>query len=409
MHHAHNTHNKMKYIAHAIEGLLNLYHSKLRSSLALLGVLVGTASVVAMVLGGQLATQEALKQFKTLGTDLLAVSINVSNDENRDSKGKADNLTLSQALSLSTSDKNILQVAPYTQTFQSIFYQGRPLSGMVLGVTDSFAQIMQIKMNQGRFVSLMDKYEFYCVIGHDLYESMKKTAVQEPLGQQLQIGKHIFTIVGVLDAWPENSFTYANIDNAVLVPIMASMVMSKYALISNIILRLNQHASIQTVKTHVENDMNAMLSGKHVSFRSAKELIAKMKKQSDILTVFLGLIGSVSLIVGGIGVMNIMLVSVVERRREIGIRLAVGAKRSDISLLFLIEAIMLSLLGGSMGVLLGIFIAYIIASLWHWQFTLFLWPPLAGFSVSVLVGIFFGFYPAYLASKLDPIDALRSA
>jgi len=106
--------------------------------------------------------------------------------------------------------------------------------------------------------------------------------------------------------------------------------------------------------------------------------------------------------------MNIMLVSVIERRREIGIRLAVGAKRFDIGALFLSEAIVLSFIGGTAGVILGIVIAYIIALLWHWTFTLFLFPPIVGFSVSVAVGIFFGFYPAYLASKLSPIDALRS-
>jgi putative ABC transport system permease protein len=132
-----------------------------------------------------------------------------------------------------------------------------------------------------------------------------------------------------------------------------------------------------------------------------------MEDQSVILSVFLGLIGGVSLIVGGIGVMNIMLVSVRERRREIGIRMAVGAKRYDIGALFLIEAVMLSVIGGLLGVMMGILITYVLAVIWHWSFTLSLWPPLAGFSVSVLVGIFFGFYPAYQAARLDPIEALR--
>lgn len=398
----------MKFIEHAKEGLRNLYFSKLRSVLALLGVLVGTASVVAMVLGGQLATNEALKQFKALGTDLLATSINAANEESREANGKSDNLTLTQALGLADADQHILQVAPYTQLFSPIIYNGNPLNGIILGVTDSFADIVQVKLTAGRFVSVFDKYEFYCVIGNDIYQAMKQVSFKEPLGQQLQIGKNIFVIVGVADAWPENSFVYANIDNSVMVPIMASTVLSKYASISNIIMRLSPQADIQSIETQLTQTINQYLSGKQISFRSAKELIAKMRKQSDILTVFLALIGSVSLIVGGIGVMNIMLVSVMERRREIGIRLAVGAKRKDIGALFLLEAIMLSLVGGFAGVLVGIFIAYIIAWIWHWQFTLFLLPPLAGFSVSVAVGIFFGFYPAYLASKLDPIEALRA-
>src|SRR3990167_2733326 len=130
----------MKYIEHAKEGLLNLYFSKLRTILALLGVLVGTASVVAMVLGGEMATNEALKQFKSLGTDLLAVSISSSNEDSGESIARSD-LSLSQAFSLSLADKHILQVAPYTQLFHPILYQGNSVSGMILGVTDHFADM----------------------------------------------------------------------------------------------------------------------------------------------------------------------------------------------------------------------------------------------------------------------------
>jgi putative ABC transport system permease protein len=397
----------MKYIKHAKEGLANLYFSKLRSVLALLGVLVGTASVVAMVLGGQLATNEALKQFKSLGTDLLAVSVN-SVSEDTKGAGKVENISLMQALGVAGADKEISDVAPYTQIFHPIFYNGTPINGMILGVTHSFSDIVQIKMQSGRFISLVDKFAFYCVVGREVYEAMKKISVKDPIGQQLQIGKNIFVVVGVADSWPENSFVYANVDRSILVPLMASTVVSKYAAIDNIIVRLSPHASIADVEEKITQYFNQTASGKQVSFRSAQELIAKMKKQSDILTVFLGLIGSVSLIVGGIGVMNIMLVSIVERRREIGIRLAVGARRGDISGLFLMEAVMLSLVGGVLGVIIGIVIAYVIAWIWHWEFTLFLLPPFAGFSVSVAVGIFFGFYPAHLASKLNPIDALRS-
>ena len=293
-------------------------------------------------------------------------------------------------------------------TYYPIFYNGTMINGSILGVTHSFADLVQVKLKSGRFISIVDKYGFYCVVGRDVYEAMKKISIKEPLGQQLQIGKNIFVVVGVADNWPENSFVYANIDRSIMVPLMASTVLSKYATINNIILRLSSHADINVVEEKITKYVGALTASKQVGFRSAKELIAKMRKQSDILTVFLGLIGSISLIVGGIGVMNIMLVSIAERRREIGIRLAVGAKRADISGLFLTEAVMLSLVGGVLGVMLGIVIAAIIAWMSHWEFTLFLFPPLAGFTVSVAVGIFFGFYPAHLASKLNPIDALRA-
>jgi putative ABC transport system permease protein len=397
-----------RYVNHLREGWLNLYYFKLRSLLALLGVLVGTASVVAMVLSGDLAANEAIRQFKSLGTDLLAMSINTEDDKSQESAGKIDNLTLSQALHLAKADEGIFQVAPYTQVFHPISYNGNGMQGMVLGVTNHFANLVDIKLKEGRFISFLDKQEFYCVIGEGIYNQMKNITFKDPLGQQLQIGKYIFIVIGVANAWQENSFVYANIDQSIFVPLMASRLISPYATINNIIIKLTTNADIARVEERLTTSVNAISSAKKLSFRSAKELITKMENQSNILNVFLGLIGGISLVVGGIGVMNIMLVSVMERRREIGIRLAVGAKGRDISMLFLMEAIILSLTGGILGVVIGIIIAYAIALVWHWEFTLFLWPPLAGFSVSVAIGIFFGFYPAYLASKLNPVEALRS-
>lgn len=184
--------------------------------------------------------------------------------------------------------------------------------------------------------------------------------------------------------------------------------MSKYTSVNNIIVRLQPDTNIDQIEQLISDVAAKVLHGKSISYRSAKELITKMKKQSAILTLFLALIGSISLLVGGIGVMNIMLVSVVERKREIGIRLAVGATPTDIAILFLIESVLLYLLGGLLGVIIGILIAYLLSLVWHWTFTFFIWPPIAGFTVSALTGVFFGFYPAFLAAKLDPIEGLRS-
>jgi putative ABC transport system permease protein len=395
----------MQYIE---ESLLNLYHAKLRTFLALLGILVGSAAVVAMVLGGQLATQEALQQFKSLGTDLLAVTLSPSSDEKPNSASTKQKLTLPDVNRLAIIDKQILNLAPYTQLFLPMYYHDQPLTGMVIGVTQSFADVVRVQIKSGRFIYNLDGYSSYCVIGQNIYQSLKKTYFQNPIGQPLQVGDHVFIIVGVAERWPENNFVYANIDDAILIPILTSTILSQYATISNIILRLAPHTPINKLEAKMQRYFQDNEIHQNITFRSAKELIKRMRNQSNILTVFLGLIGSVSLVVGGIGVMNIMLVSVMERRREIGIRLAVGAKRRDIGVLFLLEAILLSIVGGTLGVLIGILIAYIIASIWHWQFSLFLWPPIAGFSISVLVGIFFGFYPAYLAAKLNPIDALRA-
>lgn len=396
----------MKWFEHCREGLLNLYYSKLRSALALLGILVGTASVVAMVLGGELATHEALKQFKSLGTDLLAVAINDTVQQGN-LIPKADNISLAQTFSLPSIDENIESIAPYTQLFHSIFYEGSTLNSMILGVTDSFANIVHIKMRSGRFISLFDRYQFYCVIGKNIYDFMKSVSFREPLGQPIQIGKNIFVVVGVAEDWPENEFVYANINDSILIPLLASTILTDHVAINNIIIRLKPKTNIALIENHLTHFLQQIIPTKQINFRSAKELINKLQNQNNILTVFLGLIGSISLLVGGIGVMNIMLVSVVERKREIGIRLAVGAKSTDIAALFLIEAVILSMLGGIIGVFLGTLIAYVIACIWQWEFVLYCWPIIAGFSISVLAGIFFGSYPAYQAARLDPIEALK--
>lgn len=398
----------MTLYPHIQEGLRNLYYSKLRSILALLGILVGTASVVAMVLGGELATQEALRQFKSLGTDLFAMSINQSYEEKPIVANKTESLTLTEAVNLYAQNKNILNAAPYTQLFFPVSYEGHMINAISMGVTDAFFNILHVAIAQGRKISIADQFNFYCVIGEAVYKELKQINFASPIGKNIQIGKQIFKIVGIAKTWPENSFVYADINHSILLPIQASLVMSKNSMINNIVMKLASETDIELLQFHLEKSLKKIAPDKQASFRSAKEIIAKMQKQNDILTIFLGLIGSISLLVGGIGVMNIMLVSVVERRREIGIRLAVGAKPWDIQILFLIEAIMLSLIGGTIGVLLGMIIAYIIAIFSNWEFTLFWWPPIAGFCVSVAVGIFFGFYPAYLASKLNPIEALRA-
>lgn len=398
----------MKLVTHIREGLNNLFSSKLRSILALIGILVGTASVVAMVSGGQLATNEALKQFKTLGTDLLAISISEPSGDERVVDTIQQPLTLSSAQQIIYLDHSVLEIAPYTQLYNNIQFEGHTINGSALGVTGDFARVVHIEMEKGRFISLLDGYGMYCVIGQQIYQAIKKHTFRDPIGAQIQLGKNIFTIVGVAKPWPESGFVYANIDYSLLIPITTSLALSKYASINNIILRLRPESDIEQVKNHLTQYLNNSIGHKNLYFRSAKELLAHMAKQSQILTIFLGLIGSISLIVGGIGVMNIMLVSIIERRREIGIRMAVGAKRSDIRSLFLVEAVMLALVGGVLGILIGSFIAFLIAFFSHWEFQLFLMPPLVGFSVSAVTGIFFGFYPAYKASQLDPIEALRS-
>lgn len=390
------------------EAFVNLMSSKLRSFLALLGVLVGTASVVAMVSGGNLATQAALKELTRLGTNLLSVSIYTQDSQKQTSQNQPQPIELNAVLKIPEKIPAVTAVGPYTQVYLPINYEGHQVNGSVIGVTQDLMSIVQIHLLYGRFISNLDDYQLQCVVGNTLYKDIRQYTHEGLIGKQIQIGNQFCTVVGVLKPWTPNSFMYTDINEALVIPIKASTLLSKYANVNNIVFRLQKGSDIQVLQKQVSQYVLQHSIGMHLFFMSPEQLIKSAQKQSDILTLFLAFIGSISLLVGGIGVMNIMLVSVVERRREIGIRKAVGAQSRDIVSLFLIESIVLSLTGGVLGVILGVVASYIIALYKHWAFTIFFLPIVAGFIVSVFCGIFFGLYPAYKASKLDPIVALHS-
>lgn len=398
---------KMNLKTHLREALRQLLSSKLRAFLAVLGILVGTASVVAMVSIGQLAENQILSQFKSLGINLLSVSI-YNSDYSESNKNPAANLSLKAANTINTASKNILIAAPYVSTYGSLAYQGTSLDGSTVGVTSNMSEIAKLKLMDGRNLSFLDHNDYYAVIGNALYHSILKTGVSNPIGTQIHVGGWIFTIVGVLKKWPENFFFNTDFNTAVLVPISTSLSMSKSAAINNVALRIDKTSQMAATEAALKTYISQHTISKRTDIRSPKSLIDSMQKSSETLTILLGLVGSISLLVGGIGIMNIMLVSVAERHREIGIRKAIGAKGKDIITQFLIESVVLSIFGGVAGMILGVAATYVVSIVKGWSFTVFFLPAIVGCLVTVFVGIFFGFYPAWKASKLDPIETLRS-
>lgn len=391
---------------HIRQAISNIMGAKLRSFLALLGILVGTASVVALVISGQLATEKALSQFKSLGTDLLSVSLFEKRVVTSDNKKNL--ISLSDWQQLKETMKEAKEIAPYTMMYAPISFLGHKIEGSIIGADESLAKVIKIKLKAGHFVSFVDTYETYCVIGSKIAASLKTLTQDSPIGQHLWLGDNIYTIIGVADKWTENAFFNEDVNKGVFIPIRGSSLVSSSAKINNVIIRLKPNSDIDKVNQQVTRFVLSHSPDINVFPRSAKQIIKSMQAQGKIFTLLLGLIGGISLLVGGIGVMNVMLVSVVERKKEIGIRKAIGARRRDIQQLFLIESMVLSLFGGAIGVITGLVVAYIISSINQWDFT-FLWqPPIIGFLVSVGTGIFFGFYPALRAAKLDPIQTLRS-
>lgn len=385
------------------ESFANLLTSKVRSLLTLLGILVGTASVVALISSGELATQHALAQFKALGTNLLSVSIESGNQDQ--GGGQAKSLTLENIQQIQNNASSVLLSAPYTSNYSPISYNGVVLQGGIIGTTESLASIVKIDIARGRFVSYLDKNEHLAVLGSGMADSLGK---ENPIGQQVRVGNTFFTIIGVAKPWQENMFVYSDINNALIIPIAASFTLSKYVNIQNIVFQLKANTNIPQAKKQIITVMKSILPDAQLFFRSPEQIIEGVQKQRRTFTLMLGAIGGISLIVGGIGVMNIMLVSVIERRREIGVRMAIGARRRDIQYMFLTEAVILTLFGGIIGDILGVTISLLIGAFSQWGVHIFWFPPLIGFVVSAVVGIFFGFYPALQASKLDPIETLRS-
>lgn len=396
----------MNYLVHFQQAFINLTASKLRSFLAVLGILVGTAAVVALISCGQLATEKALEQFKALGTDLLAISAYQKTPGK--SHSREDEISLNAWRQIPERIPAVLEIAPYSTAYQPISFEGKILQGAIIGADESLASIVQIKLDRGHFVSFVESFEHFCVIGNGLAQQLKQLSLDDPIGKQLRIGQALYTIIGVAKPWKENNFFNEDINQSVIIPISGMALVSKDSKITNAVLLLRPDSAIDEVIDQIKQIVSTQAPKLSIFPRSAKQIIASMESQGKIFTLLLAVIGGISLLVGGIGVMNVMLVSVSERKKEIGIRKAVGAKNSEIQMLFLVESVMLSLLGGICGVLLGLIFTCIVAYFSHWTFQLYLMPPIAGFAVSVATGIFFGFYPAKRAAKLEPMASLRS-
>lgn len=399
----------MSLRVHCQQAIVNLMAAKLRSFLAVLGILVGTAAVVALISCGQLATEKALAQFRALGINLLAVSVfPQSNDGGRGRNNTKEEVPLALWRAFPQKIPAIVMIAPYSSAYQTMSFQSKPVTGAIIGADESLAKVIHIELAKGHFVSFVESFEHFCVLGDKLAKSIQQNSGEDPLGKQLRIGQILYTVIGVLKPWKENGFFNEDINQTVIIPIAGMPLVSRDTKVNNAVMVLEANSDIDHVIETVKRLILAQAPKMNIFPRSAKQIIASMESQGRIFTLLLAIIGSISLLVGGIGIMNVMLVSVSERKKEIGIRKAVGAKNREIQTLFLVESVMLSLVGGVLGVLLGLVFTALVAYFNHWTFYLYLLPPVAGFGVSVITGIFFGFYPARRAALLEPVVSLRS-
>ena len=383
------------------EAFRSLWGSRQRSLLALIGIVIGIGSVIGMVSIGTIVQQEAIRQFKDMGIDIITIRKSYA-------EGKTAEFRLADTLNLPAEKRNILDVAPYL-TGGTEYVLGRQKTSMEqMGVTASFFDLNKLTVRQGRALSDLDQYRYFCVVGSELADFMQKNGISPILGARVAGGDRSYIVVGVLDKTAEGGLRPYGINRAILVPLSTALRSFQNAEINTIMARVTTQVPISQLKMDVQDYFQKKVKGLQIEVTSAEELIERMKKQMQMFSLLLGAIGSISLIVGGIGVMNVMLISVSERRSEIGLRRALGAQQGDIQSQFLIESVLLCLAGGLIGIVLGISISYIFAYFSKWQFIMSYYSIILGFGVSTAVGVFCGFYPARMASRLDPIKALKS-
>lgn len=397
----------------------SLRSNTLRTILTMLGIIIGVASVVAMLSIGAGATASVTERISSIGSNLLTIS------PGQTSRG-AQASTVSQALTMADAEvltelPGIAMIAPTFQGNTQLVAGADNRQATVVGVTPDFFTVRNLTIAQGALIDEADTTELRAVIvlGSTIVEEL--FGGQNPIGSTIRVDNQIFQVVGVLEESGSGAAAGGSVDGQAFVPIGvaqlklfgAHTIGSDSLSVSNINVQVTEADQVDTVEALI----TATLREQHALSQDGSEddfdvfnqadVLETLNETTSILTAFLGAVAGISLLVGGIGVMNIMLVSVTERTREIGLRKAVGARRSDILQQFLIEASLVSALGGIIGVLLGVGISMLVSLSGLLTPVITLWSIVLSLSVSMAVGLFFGIYPARRAAQLRPIEALR--
>ena len=392
-----------------------LVANKLRSSLTMLGIIIGNASVIAMVGIGQGAQRLASEQFETLGPNLLFI-VPGSRQTRNTTLSLPKTLVLADAKAIAHQVPSIQEVAPQINSRLLVTYRNRNTNTAITGTTPEFLVVRSFDVANGRFITNLDleRNNQVVALGADVAEKLFGNS--DAIGQTIRIKNASFQVIGVME--PKGAFLGDNQDDTVFIPLttMANRIVgrtSPYGLeVTFISATAKNQDSIGAAQFQIENLLrlrHKITDEDDFTVRTQKDVLKIVGTITGGLTVLLAAIAAISLLVGGIGVMNIMLVSVTERTQEIGLRKAIGAQERDILIQFLIEAVILSAAGGIIGTALGISVIQIVAMVSPLKAGISPVAILLSVSISGGIGLFFGVVPARRAAKLDPIVALRSA
>lgn len=388
-----------------------LYANKMRTILTMLGIIIGVASVITMVSIGQGVSKSVEANISALGTNLLTISPSMIKTGGVQSTAGVQTLTVEDSDAIANECDLVAFVSPMVRRNMQVVFGNQNWNTSVYGVSYNYSQIRNWDVEQGEFFTEQDVKgsSKVCVIGTTIAENLFEN--ESPIGQVLRVQKVPFRVVGVLQS--KGTGMGGDQDDCMMVPYTTALSrISRMKHIQSIVCSVANEDQTENAISEITSllrQRHHILDGNEEDFtiRSQADISEMMAETTGMLTLFLSAIAFISLLVGGIGIMNIMLVSVTERIREIGIRMALGARGSDVLKQFLFESMALSLIGGTIGIISGVICSQVVSNLLSVQTFISVEAIVIAFIFSAGVGMFFGFYPAWQASKLDPIEALR--
>lgn len=390
--------------------------NKMRSALTMLGIIIGVAAVITMIAVGKGTSEKLSQQISTVGSNMIIVLPGSTTAGGiRGGFGTQMTLTRADAEAIERECSAVHVVAPVLNGVAQVVYSNQNWSTSIYGTTEAMLEVRDWPLFSGRNFNEQDirNSTKVCILGQTVVD--KLFGGMDPLNQTVRIKKVPFSVIGVLDSKGQ-SVIGQDQDDVIFIPLTTAQKRIFGTTLPGMVRTIAVKARSAEDLTRAEEQITQLLRQRHrvgpnqeddFSVRNLTQMLNLAQQASKAMALLLAAIASISLLVGGIGIMNIMLVSVTERTREIGIRMAVGAKTWDIRLQFIIEAITLSLIGGMIGIILGIIASKLLSSFANLTTVISPFAVILSVGFSGLVGIFFGFYPAYKASLLNPIDALR--